>query len=520
MAPGYNNGNVESASEPDSVEDSVARKKTAMDAKPSPYMYFAIAMAMVGAMMFGLDQGNFGNVQAFADFRQEWCVGRFGNETTCDAEHAEANHAWTNGFVLWGATLITLGAAAGALLLAPWIATTFGRRPCIAVGGGICFVGCLMASYMSFSSVPVFYAGRFITGFGVGVSCFCLPVYNAEISTPSIRGATGSLFQLNVVIGGFIACLITLFYDDWKFGMLLPGLAGAALLAGSPFIPESPRFIMETKGFEKGLKELKRTRRGDVMPEAEDMHEEIRQQESVEEVSYLDMCAQPNLRKRVIIACVLVLAQQATGVNAFLGYAATIFKSVGIDNPVLFNTIFNLIMIGGCSAGLALVDSQYGGRRCQLLGASWIMGPPLVIAGFGLLYDWPGILILLCVPLYGVGFQFAWGTIPWIYPAEIFSMAEKEKAVSLAVCLNYVANAAIIIITPFVMTWSVPGTFFFFGVLNVLNGVFVQTNIRETKGVPLEHIPELFASRRRRKQGAYSDSESNSDESNSSDSGC
>ena len=27
--------------------------------------------------------------------------------------------------------------------------------------------------------------------------------------------------------------------------------------------------------------------------------------------------------------------------------------------------------------------------------------------------------------LYGVGFQFAWGTIPWIYPAELFSMSEK-----------------------------------------------------------------------------------------------
>jgi hypothetical protein len=29
------------------------------------------------------------------------------------------------------------------------------------------------------------------------------------------------------------------------------------------------------------------------------------------------------------------------------------------------------------------------------------------------------------VVLYGVGFQFAWGTIPWIYPAELFSMSEK-----------------------------------------------------------------------------------------------
>ena len=45
----------------------------------------------------------------------------------------------------------------------------------------------------------MFFVGRFITGVGVGISCFALPLYSAEISTASIRGATGSLFQLNVV---------------------------------------------------------------------------------------------------------------------------------------------------------------------------------------------------------------------------------------------------------------------------------------------------------------------------------
>ena len=107
-----------------------------------------------------------------------------------------------------------------------------------------------------------------------------------------------------------------------------------------------------------------------------------------------------------------MIGQQTTGVNAFLGYAATLFKQCGIENPILFNSIFNSvawlhhmnsfhiipyhsmsfhiisyhfisfhiisyhfpyfnseIMIFGCLAGLLLVDSKYGGRRCQLLVA-------------------------------------------------------------------------------------------------------------------------------------------------------
>eukprot|EP00419_Tripos_fusus_P005747 CAMPEP_0172678990 /NCGR_PEP_ID=MMETSP1074-20121228/15762_1 /TAXON_ID=2916 /ORGANISM="Ceratium fusus, Strain PA161109" /LENGTH=221 /DNA_ID=CAMNT_0013497099 /DNA_START=1 /DNA_END=666 /DNA_ORIENTATION=+ len=206
-------------------------------------------------------------------------------------------------------------------------------------------------------------------------------------------------------------------------------------------------------------------------------------------------------------------------------------------------------MFFGCLAGLLLVDSRFGGRKCQLLAATVLMGPPLVLAGFALMYilprdaakditttstDLPStampgvpmstsaasmtgsqlstvvtttlmqdtqqdsllplahIVTMVCVIIYGVGFQFAWGTVPWIYPAEIFSMREKETAVSIAVCLNYVANAAVVIITPFLMTWSTPGTLFFFGALNCLNFVFVSLFVKETKGVPLEEAPRLF----------------------------
>ena len=38
-------------------------------AKPNAQMYFFNLVAMVGAMMFGLDQGNFGNVQTYHSFR-------------------------------------------------------------------------------------------------------------------------------------------------------------------------------------------------------------------------------------------------------------------------------------------------------------------------------------------------------------------------------------------------------------------------------------------------------------------
>ena len=45
-------------------------------ATAKPETYVAVTAAMLGAAMFGFDQGNFGNVQSFESFRQEWCLGR------------------------------------------------------------------------------------------------------------------------------------------------------------------------------------------------------------------------------------------------------------------------------------------------------------------------------------------------------------------------------------------------------------------------------------------------------------
>lgn len=527
-------------------------------------MYLAVALAMVGAATFGLDQGNFGNVQAFESFRAEWCVGRrleslmlsrykfflyanpqmkeqqgnslqpvtwtcwmtalprfhnyihsstgkkhthikhffqrtcgkdtttspsrYGDAESCSELGSLQNDRWQD-FVTWGASLITFGAAAGAVLLGPFVTHQLGRKPCIQMGGAVCFMGCLMASYLSFHNVAEFFLGRFITGLGVGLSCFALPLYNAEISTPQIRGATGSIFQLNVVIGCFVSCLVTLLDDDWYFGMVLPGLAGALLVLGGFFLPESPRFLMEKmvhqhpeEAFKCGLRSLKRIRSGDVKPEADQIFEQIRAEMETKHMGFRDLFRDPNLRKRVLIACTLVIGQQATGVNAFLGYAATLFKECGIENPILFDSIFNSIMILGCIAGLLLVDSPYAGRRSQLLVATALMGPPLTIAGFALRFGWPRIITMASVIIYGVGFQFAWGTIPWIYPAEIFSMSEKESAVSCAVGVNYVANAAVVYLTPGLMKWSTPGTLQIFGLLNILNALFVFLYIKETKG--------------------------------------
>ena len=162
------------------------------------------------------------------------------------------------------------------------------------------------------------------------------------------------------------------------------------------------------------------------------------------------------------------------------------FSKCGFDDPILINIYFNWFMVALAIIGPALIDSKWGGRRCQLLAATCIMGPPLLIGATTLLQDWTPYLILFMGCLHGGGFQLAWDMVPCIYPAEILSMAEKETAVPLAVLLNYPFNGLIVYITPILLDWSTVGTFYVFVALNAGCGFLVLAFVKETKGIPLE----------------------------------
>jgi len=462
--------------------------------KPNSRMYMSIATAMMGAMMFGMDCANFGDVQGYEEFTKTWCLGNFGDESSCGLDGGDGrahNRAWMSGFLGLATTLYTLGAACGAITLAPLIAENSGRRMGITVGGLVSALGCLLTAYLDFGSVTIFQIGRFLTGFGVGVCCYALPLYNAEVSAPSIRGATGSLFQVNTVVGQIIAVTLAILIPDWRFGMFLPA-APAVLVAIMVWTsPESPRFVMARKGYEAGHSVLSQIRDGDATAEALDMKVGIESEIAEGQVSWSELFSEPSLRLRVFIACWLQFAQQLTGVNAFLGYFGTLASGLGVD-PLVGSIVFNGGMLPGVLLGLWFLDSRMGGRRIQLIGAIFVMVPALVLAALASVFSWSNIIILVMVCVFGIGFQLAWGMIPWVYPSELFSMAEKGKAMSLAVFCQYVANAIVFYVTPMMMGWSFVGTLFIFACLNVVNLIFVATFVKETKGVPLEQVPALF----------------------------
>lgn len=99
-------------------------------------------------------------------------------------------------------SLFTAGAFFGAMFGGP-SGDYFGRRWTI-VGGALifCFGGALQTGAQNLSFL---YGGRFVAGLGVGFLVMIIPLYQAEIAHPSIRGTVTALQQFMLGIGALVA---------------------------------------------------------------------------------------------------------------------------------------------------------------------------------------------------------------------------------------------------------------------------------------------------------------------------
>src|SRR3954454_15584375 len=98
-----------------------------------------------------------------------------------------------------------LGAAVGAVV-AGRVADRFGRLNAMRLAGALFLISAVGTGLVDALWLLIVF--RVIGGFGVGVASVIAPAYIAEIAPARIRGRLGSLQQLAIVTGIFIALLI------------------------------------------------------------------------------------------------------------------------------------------------------------------------------------------------------------------------------------------------------------------------------------------------------------------------
>lgn len=103
-------------------------------------------------------------------------------------------------------SLFTAGAFFGAGFAGP-VGDRYGRRWTIVLG---CFIFILGGGLQTGArSLSYLFGGRFLAGLGVGFLTMIIPLYQAEIAHPSIRGGVTALQQFMLGIGSLIASWVS-----------------------------------------------------------------------------------------------------------------------------------------------------------------------------------------------------------------------------------------------------------------------------------------------------------------------
>ncbi|KAJ3510875.1 hypothetical protein NMY22_g15835 [Coprinellus aureogranulatus] len=416
-----------------------------------------------------------------------------------------------------------------------WSSEKFGRRRGITFACAFALLGAALQA--GARSSAFLYAGRFFTGVGVGALSVGVPLYNTEIAPSAIRGGLGSLFQLSIEVGTFVAFWIEFGCNyiggtqdgqteaAWRIPMALQLIPIIALAIGVMFIPESPRWLI-SRGRDKhacralaSLRQLPEDSREVRIEYLEILGQHKFQQELAD--LERDPCAketgfiagiQDSLRqwsylfrgsanrKRVLVGVAIMFCQQWNGINGILFYAPSIFQGLGLSGTavsLLATGVVGIVMLIATLPTVVYLDRV--GRKPILIFGALAMGVcHAVIAGLSGRYadSWEshkaaGWVACVFVWIFCAAFAMSLGPIAWVLAAEIFPMRTRSKGLSLAAAATWLNAFAVTMATPPMLGTLKFGTYIYFGVWCFVTAAFC-CSIPETAGRTLEDMDAAF----------------------------
>jgi sugar porter (SP) family MFS transporter len=395
----------------------------------------------------------------------------------------------------WAVSVVLIGCMFGAGI-AGGISDRIGRKRFLLISAGLFFVSALGCALPR--NIAEFVIFRFIGGLGIGSASLLSPLYIAEISPARIRGALVSVNQMAIVTGILLAYFVNWIFagvgpSNWRWMFATGALPAVVFFLLLLRVPESPRWLVKKDRDTEALAIL--TRVGSVEAAAVEIRN-IKEAISLEKGSLAELF-QPGFRRALVIAVVLAIFQQITGINAVLYYAPRIFERAGFErvSAIGQSTIVGLVNIVFTVVAIVLVDRV--GRKPLLLTAAGGMGISLVLLGSAFkLQVQSGSLILLIILLYIAFFALAMGPIVWVVMSEIFPTRMRGSAMAIATVILWVADFAVTLTFPVIAdTLNESTAFWLYAVMCAVDFVFMLLVLPETKGKTLEEIERRWMKR-------------------------
>ena len=410
-------------------------------------------------------------------------------------------------------SILSAGTFFGALSAAP-ACDYLGRRLGLIVSTIVFSLGVVLQT--AATAIPLFVAGRFFAGWGVGMISASIPLYQSETAPKWIRGTVVGAYQLAITIGLLLAAVVdnaTAGRNDsgsYRIPIAVQFLWALILIVGLIILPETPRYCIKRGNPEKAARCLSRLRSLDVDHPAlvEELAEITANHEyelSLGKASYID-CFKGGMFKRTATGCLLQALQQLTGVNFVFYYGTTYFQNAGFSRPFVITMITSAVNVASTFPGLYMVEAM-GRRNLLLFGAIGMAVCQFIVASVGTARpaedkaSQNASIAFICIYIFF--FACSWGPVAWVVTGEIFPLKIRAKGLSMTTASNWLLNWAIAYATPYLVNNSPDSPpqgvdlrskiFFIWGGCCFICIFFVWSMIYETKGLSLEQVDELYA---------------------------
>ncbi|XP_066538434.1 solute carrier family 2, facilitated glucose transporter member 3 [Hoplias malabaricus] len=485
------------------------------------HLLLCICTAAIGSLQFGYNSGvinaPYEKVQAF--FKNVTLVRRGEPMENCNV-----TYLWS-----FAVAIFSAGGMVGALCVGAMV-NKFGRRKSMILCNVLAVIGGgLMGLSKACESYEMVIIGRLVIGLFCGLYTGLTPMYIGELAPTNLRGAIGTVHQLGIVIGILIAQILGLeaLLGSQSLWPLLLGLTVIPALLQTVmlfFCSESPRYLLINLQQEEQARQVLTRLRGheDIEDDIREMKEEAMKVAMEKRVTIPELFRNPIYRQPIIIAIVMNLSQQFSGINAVFYYSTEIFQSAGVSKPIyatigagVVNTVFTVV-------SLFLVE-RAGRRTLQMFGlggmaicalvmtialqlvvlpctapAEISCGAPVVKACNSTTTVNSGTPVMSYIAIIAVfgfvaSFEIGPGPIPWFIATELFSQGARPAAVAVGGCSNWTANFLVGQCFPILLSLCGPYVFIIFLVLLIFFLLFTYFRVPETKGRTFEDIASGFA---------------------------
>ena len=374
--------------------------------------------------------------------------------TTTGAE--KTHHSRVQGTVV---ALYTLGCFFGCVSCI-WLGDRLGRKRTIMFAAFLNIIGAIIQS-TSFSLAQLI-VGRLVSGFGFGHLTATAPNWQAECSGAAHRGAAvmleGLFISTGLAIGGWVNLGMSFHHGSvtWRFPLALSILWSLFILANTPFMPESPRWLIKM-----GRTAEARTVLADLNDTAEDS-EEINQSVSEIELS-LELAGQVRFRdiftngplrllQRTCLACAAQMFQQMSGINALAFYQTTIFTDdLGLATftaRIVAASCFTWQTI--CSPIGVLTVDRFGRRKLMLFSAAGMGMCMTIIAATSSQKSNDAAVgaAAAFIFLFSLFFPTGFLGLTFLYAAEISPLAYRAPITAMSTATAWLFNFVVAEITP------------------------------------------------------------------------